>query len=141
MSKSTSNPPTPPADVAPRAIDRSVRRALTAELPDVLRRLRHDVMVDTLAQGVPVRADAICAVLAAHHDLADGPLTFTTDHVEELLWCGVQEYCDDVGLVMPTGCAEALHALLAAAAARDLFDEQSDSVREVFGSFEQLVAS
>lgn len=140
MSNSTTNPPVPPSAPVPRLLDRQIRRAIVAELPVELRQLRHQVLVESMANGVPVRPDALCAVLAAHHDLADHPLTFTAAHVEELLWCGVKEFCDDVGLVLPDGCPEALHALLAAATARNLFDEHSDSVRDVFGAFGQLVA-
>lgn len=114
---------------------------MTAELPDELRRLRRRVLTDTMANGVPVRPAALCAVLAAHDDLADTPLTFTAEHVQELLWFGVHEYCEDVGLEVPEGCRDALHAVLAAASAMNLFADDSDPVGEVFGVFHQLAAS
>lgn len=114
---------------------------MIAELPDELRRLRRRVLTETMANGVPVRPAALCAVLAAHCDLADAPLTFTAEHVEELLWFGVNEYCEDVGLELPEGCREALHAVLAAASALALFGDDSDPVADVFGVFRQLAAS
>lgn len=138
MSNSTHNPPTA---AEPVEIDRHVRRSLTAELPPALRGLRRRVLAETMANGVPVRPAALCAVLAAHVDLADSPLTFTAAHVQELLWCGVSEFCEDVGLIMPDGCAEALHAVLAVANAQGLFDEESDSTAAVFGAFRELATA
>jgi len=141
MSNSTPNPPAPPSLPDARVVDRSVRRALMSDLPAELRDVRRIVLSDTMANGVPVRPSALCVVLAAHDDLADGPLRFTAAHVEELLWCGLSEFCEDVGLEMPGGCPEALHAVLAAASARDLFDGGSDPASELFASFRQLAAS
>ena len=114
---------------------------MIAELPIELRVLRRRVLTETMANGVPVRPSALCAVLAAHNDLADAPLTFTAEQVEELLWCGINEYCEDVGLQVPTGCPEALHAVLAAASALELFDANSDPIADVFVAFHQLAAS
>ncbi len=94
-----------------------------------------------MANGVPVRPAALCAVLAAHVDLAVSPLTFTAAHIQELLWCGVSEFCEDVGLILPHGCPEALHAVLVAANAQGLFDEQSDSTAAVFGAFRELASA
>lgn len=99
------------------------------------------MLSDTMANGVPVRPSALCVVLAAHLDLADSPLRFTTSHVEELLWCGLSEFCEDVGLELPDGCPEALHAVLAAASAQGLLDDESDPVSALFGAFRQLAAS
>lgn len=138
MSNSTAKPPTAPS---PKAIDRTVRRAIVAELPIELRVLRRRVLTETMANGVPVRPAALCAVLAAHNDVADAPLTFTAEHIEELLWYGVNDYCEDIGLVIPVGCAEALHAVLATASALDFFDANSDPIADVFGAFHQLAAS
>lgn len=98
-------------------------------------------MTETLANGLPVRPSALCAVLAAHDDLAESALRFTAEHVQELLWCGVQEYCDDLGFVVPEGCPQALHAVLAVATAHDLFDDDSDTVGDVFRALGELVAS
>jgi len=124
-----------------KQVDRDMRRALVAELPEELRAVRLTVLRDTLANGVPVRPEALAVVLAAHHDLADSALTFTAAHVQELLWFGVSEFCEDLGLGLPDGCPEALHAFLAVVCAGDLLDETSDSVTEVFAAFHQLVAS
>jgi len=135
MSNSTPNPP-PTPELA--VIDRTVRRALTKELPPELRAIRRRVLAETMSNGVPVRPSALCAVLAAHADLADSPLTFTADHVQELLWSGVSEFCEDVGLVVPNGCSQALYAVLAVAKAHGLFDEQSDSTAAVFAAFGEL---
>lgn len=140
------NPPTPPPPEGPplddlRPIDRAARRVLVRDLPDDLRQLRRAVMSETMANGLPVRPAALCAVLAAHNDLAESPLCFTTDHVQELMWCGVQEYCDDIGFLVPEGCPQALHAILAVATAHELFDDDSDPVGDVFGALGELVAS
>ncbi len=103
--------------------------------------LRRRVLVESMANGVPVRPAALSAVLAAHVDLADSPLTFTAAHVQELLWCGVSEFCEDVGFILPDGCPEALHAILAIANAQGLFDPQSDSTAEVFEAFRELASA
>ena len=141
MSNSTPNPPAPPSTLAPRVVDRAVRRALVSDLPVELRALRRIVLADTMANGVPVRPSALCVVLAAHLDLADRPLWFTAGHVEELLWCGLAEFCEDFGLELPEGCPEALHAVLATAGAQGLFDRDSDSASELFAAFRQLAAT
>ncbi len=133
--------PVPPTTPDPIEIDRHIRRSLGAELPAELRKLRRHVLAETMANGVPVNPAALCAVLSAHVDLADSPRTFTAAHVQELLWCGVSEFCEDVGLIVPHGCADALHAVLVAADAQGLFDEQSDSTAAVFGAFRELASA
>ena len=137
MSNTSENPPVPTA----KPVDRDTRRALVAELPEQLRSVRLTVLRDTLANGVPVRPEALAVVLAAHHDLADSTFTFTAAHVQELLWFGVSEFCEDLGLELPDRCPEALHAFLAVVCVGELLDEASDSVTEVFAAFHQLAAS
>ena len=137
MSNTSENPPVAEAN----PVDRATRRALVAELPSELRAVRMTILRDTLANGVPVRPEALAVVLAAHHDLADSALTFTAEHVQELLWFGVSEFCEDLGLELPNGCPEALHAFLAVVCAGELLDEASDSITEVFAAFHQLAAS
>jgi len=137
VSSTSENPPVPTT----KPVDRVIRRTLVAELPDELRSVRVAVLRETLANGVPVRPEALAVVLATHHDLADSPLRFTASHVEELLWFGLSEFCEDLGLDLPNGCPEALHAFLAVVCAGDLLDDASDSVTEVFAAFNQLAAS
>ncbi len=137
MSNTSENPPVPSV----KPVDRAMRRALLAELPQELRAVRMIVLRDTLANGIPVRPEALAVVLAAHHDLAESALTFTAAHVQELLWFGVSEFCDDLGLELPDGCPEALHAFLAVVCAGELLDAASDPVTEVFAAFHQLAAS
>lgn len=141
MSNSTPQPPAPPTLPVARVVDRDLRRALVSDLPVELRELRRLVLTDTMANGVPVRPSALCVVLAAHLDLAETPLRFTAAHVEELLWCGLSEFCEDVGFEMPAGCPEALHAVLAVASAHGLFDNESEPAAALFGAFHQLAAS
>jgi hypothetical protein len=137
MSNTSENPPVPTT----KPVDRVVRRALVAELPDELRAVRMTVLRETLASGVPVHPEALAVVLAAHHDFADSVLTFTASHVEELLWFGVSEFCEDLGLDLPDGCPAALYAILAVVCAGELLDAASDPVTEVFAAFHQLAAS
>jgi hypothetical protein len=129
------------SEVEPRTVDRAVRRALLAELPVDLRRLHVEVLAETLANGLPVNPAALVVVLSAHDDAAEVPLRFTSVHVEELLWCGVTEFCEDFGLVMPDGCPEALHAVLAVATGASSLDIESDPVAALFAVFHQLTAS
>lgn len=114
---------------------------MTAEFPESLRTLRRIVLTDTMANGVPVNPSALTVVLAAHLDLADGPMRFTASHVEELLWFGVAEFCEDFGYEMPAGCPEAFHAVLAVACGQELLDDESDPVGDLLGAFRQLQAS
>lgn len=137
MSNSTNDPHT----VAPRPLDRAYRRALLSELPADMRALHVEVLQRTLAEGVPVSPAALIAVLSAHDDTADTALLFTAAHVNELLWCGIAEFCEDYSIIMPTGCREALYAVLALGSALDLLHPESDSEAELFSAFHELVSS
>jgi hypothetical protein len=136
-----SNTTTQDTETQDRTVDRAMRRALLADLHLDLRRLHVEVLAETLANGLPVNPAALVVVLSAHEDMAEVPLRFTSVQVEELLWCGVTEFCEDFGLVMPNGCSEALHAVLAVATNSSSLDAESDPVTELFGVFHQLTAS
>lgn len=135
------NFPSDTSTPAPITLDRSTRRALLGELPPQVRALHVEVLQRTLAEGVPVSPAAVIAVLSAHDDLADRALLFSADHVNELLWCGIAEFCEDYGIAMPAGCREALYAVLALGSALDLLDPGSDNESELFSAFRELVTS
>ncbi len=124
----------------PLVVDRTIRRALLNELPAVLRSQHVEVLAHTLQSGVPVSPAALVVVLSAHDDMADAPLRFSAEHVQELLWFGLAEFCEDYGIAMPDGCQEALHALLSISVATDVLDTDGDSVGEVFAALRQLAA-
>ena len=117
------------------------RREIKDGLPVCLRELYHAVLLDTLRNGVPVRADALAVVLGAHCSLVDEPLAFTGEHVEQLLWFGIDDYCEDEGVITPVGCHQALHAALATAAASSLLSRSADEPRELFDALDSLRAS
>ena len=137
MSSSTN---TPASRAEPRAIDRTIRKALLSELPVALRVQHVEVLAHTLRSGVPVSPAALVVVLSAHDDMAEAPLRFSAEHVQELLWFGLAEFCEDYGIAMPDGCQEALHALLSISVATDVLDTDGDSVGEVFAALRQLSA-
>ena len=105
-----------------------------------LRRLHVRVLSETMANGVPVNPAALVAVLAAHDESTGSALTFTAEQIEELLWYGVAEFCEEHEVVMPAGCREALHAVLAVGTETQAFDPASDSPALLFGALDQLVA-
>ena len=117
------------------------RREMRNGLPHDLRVLYRAVLIDTIRNGVPVDPSALAVVLAAHHSIADEPLAFTGEHVEQLLWFGIHEYCEDLGIVTPSGCFDALHAALATATASSLLARQSDPARQLFSAMDSLRAS
>jgi len=129
-----------PARSAGQIVDRKQRRALLDELDVEARALHLDVLRHTLADGVPVNPSALVVVLSAHDDLADDSLCFSADHVNELLWCGVADFCADYGLEMPDGCSAALHAVLAIGTALDALNPSSDPPAELFTAFNALAA-
>jgi len=139
MSKHTSDSPN--TSPAPRRVDRSHRRALLHELDDRTRSLHVSVLSHTLAEGVPVNPSALAVVLSAHDDLANETLCFSAEHVTELVWCGIADFCDDYGLAMPDGCSEALHAVLAIGTATSAFSPRSDPSADLFSAFRELAAS
>lgn len=122
-------------------LNRSTRRALLSELPAEVRELHVAVLRHSLADGIPVNPAALVAVLSAHHDLVDTALLFSAEHVNELLWFAIAEFCEDFGLVMPDGCSEALHAVLAIGVALEVLASNSDSPAELFGAFHQLAVA
>lgn len=121
-------------------LNRAARRALLDELPLPVRSLHIEVLRRTLAEGIPVNPAALVVVLSAHEDLADEALVFSADHVNELLWFAIAEFCEDFNLVMPDGCSEALHAVLAIGVALDALHPASDPASKLFGAFRQLTA-
>ena len=135
---STSNPTNPGYE--PKAVSHAVRKALLGELPVELRGVHVEVLSETLRTGVPVRPAALAVVLATHYDLTDTPLTFTAAHVQELLWCGLSEFCEDYSLILPEGCTEALHALMSIGVETRLLDTGTDSLGDVFAAFRELTA-
>jgi|GEM_PF-1845198 len=135
---STTNTTAPNSD--PQIVDRAARKGLLNDLPSELRALHVDVLAHTLQSGIPVAPSALVVVLSAHIDTADSPMRFTAEHVQELLWFGLAEFCEDYHLQVPDGCQEALHALLSIAVATNSLDTASDSVGDVFAAFGQLAA-
>ncbi len=126
------------ADVA---ITPAHRREIRTSLPESLRRLYCEVLADTLRNGVPVCASALAVVLGAHHAIAEEPLAFTGQQVEQLVWYAIADFCEDRELVVPAGCFEALHATLATATASSVLAIQSDNPRALFTALETLRAS
>lgn len=119
----------------------ALRRGLRDSLPAPLRDLYRTVLVDTLRNGVPVSASALVIVLGAHGATSNEPLVFTAEHVEQLLWFAIDDFCEDRDLVVPKGCLEALHAVLATAATSSLLSSQSDQPGELFRALDGLRAS
>lgn len=122
-------------------IDSATRRSIRDELPATLRALYASVLAATLASGSPVNPSALVAVLATHYETCDVPLRFTGDHVSELLWFAIHEFCEDRSLIVPTECAAALHAVLDAAATSEVLSRGSDAPTELFRALEGLHAS
>ncbi len=135
------NFPSDTVDPPTIVLDRHARKALLGELPPAMRALHVEVLRRTLAEGVPVSPAAVTVVLSAHDDAADRPLCFTAGHVNELLWYGIAEFCEDYGIEMPDGCREALYAILAFGTALDLLDPESDDEAALFSAFRELVTS
>lgn len=124
----------------PQVVTRQIRKALLAGLSVRLRNLHVQVLTQTLKSGTPVRPDALAVVLAAHEDFCDDTMQFSAAHVQELLWFGLAEFCEDYGIVPPNGCHEALHGLLALGVATKTIDTAGDPVGEVFAAFRELAA-
>jgi hypothetical protein len=120
--------------------ERTACRALARELPRELRELRVAVMRETLANGVPVSSPALTVVLSALDEQSDDPLLFTASGLEELLWFGVEHFCEELGIDVPSGCPAALHALLAAAVRLDQLRPGSDGPRTLFSTLGALGA-
>ena len=89
-----------------------------------------------MACGVPVDPAALTVVLAAHLEAADEPLKFDGDHVSQLLWYEVLEFCTDSGIQLPSGCAAALHAVLAVLVQQEQLGDAD--VVELFRPFDEL---
>lgn len=122
-------------------IDTQTRRSLRTELPAALRGLYTAVLTETLATGNPIDPAALVVVLSAHHATCDSPLRFTSDHVSELLWFGIHEFCEDRDLVVPSDCPVALRAVLSAASQSNALLGGSDAPVELFRALEGLQAS
>ncbi|MGI9607112.1 MAG: hypothetical protein ACR2P0_13325 [Acidimicrobiales bacterium] len=126
------------ATVEARRRERTAYKALVGELPEELRNLRVAVLIETLSAGSPANPAAVTAVLSAHDDRADQPMRWTRDHVEELLWIGIDDFCREYDLPRPEGCPEALHAILGVATRCKLLAPGSDRTCELFGPVRQL---
>lgn len=122
-------------------IDTNTRRSLRAALPASLRTLYSAVLAETLLNGNPVSPTALVVVLSAHYESGEAPLQFTSDHISELLWFIIHEFCEDRGFVVPDDCAAALHAALKAASEADSLSGGSDTPSDLFRALEGLQAS
>ena len=135
MTRTTS--PSESSSLDPRQ-ERAAWKALVSELPSSLRALRSAVLVETLANGVPVNPAAVTAVLTSHDERVDEPTVWLRSDVEELLWIGIDEFCDALGLSLPPGCPRALHAILAVGSTTSAFAPESDSATELFAPLREL---
>ena len=81
-------------------------------LPPIARHRRVRYFEWALAEGRPVDAQAITAVLGAKAEHAEPLDRWTPDAVRYVLWCGVGDWCCDRALDVPPGTAEALWSLL-----------------------------
>jgi len=122
----------PPIATNAGPADREVIRLLVAELPEPFRQLRTAIMVETLANGVPVEPRALTVVLSALAELTNNTLVVTSPTVERLLWVGIENFCDEEGIAAPDGCIDALHAVLAVGTATLVFERGSDGAAELF---------
>ena len=128
-------------EIVDEEIDKEQRRYLRAELPDCLNDLYKVVLTDSLRSGVPIRPDALVVVLSAHVEMVHDPLVFTNEHVQELLWFGIHEFCEDRSLIVPERCFEALHAVLASATKAEILSENSDRPGELLSALQSVRAS
>ena len=90
---------------------------------------------------MPIRPDALVVVLSAHVDMVDDPLVFTNEHVQELLWFGIHEFCEDRSLIVPDQCFEALHAVVATATTGEILSKESDRPSELLSAIQSVRAS
>ena len=135
MTTSTQLPPIA-TGVAP--VDREAIRLLVSELPEPFRQLRKATMVETLANGVPVEPRALTVVLSALAELTADTLVVTGAIVERLLWVGIENFCEEEGLVAPDGCVDALHGVLAVATATHVFAVGSDRPAKLFAPLHEM---
>jgi hypothetical protein len=126
---------------SPAVDERTACRMLARELPQSLRDLRVTVMRETLANGVPVSPAALTVVLSVQDEQSEEPLRFTVDGVEQMLWYGIDAFCEELAIDVPEGCAAALHAVLAAAVRLELLGEQSDATADLFRAMRGLGVS
>ncbi len=122
-------------------LDAETRRSLRASLPTPLRALYRSILCQTLASGAPVNPNALVVVLSAHCESGEEALHFTSDHVSELLWFGIHEFCEDHELEVPAECPEALHSAISAASEMQALSQDSDPPSELFRALEDLLAS
>ena len=130
--------PTNETDVA---VDAAARRLLKRELTAEVSRLYGTVLASSFRNGTPVSPNALVIVLSAHLDLAEAPLVFTSEHIQELLWFGIEELCEDLGFVVPAGCVEALGAALRSATDLGILATNSDRPRVLLDALGEMKAS
>jgi len=123
-----------------RRLDRDARKALVAELPAELRRVYTAVLEQTLLSGAPVDPGALVVVLSALDDQGDDALTYRSSSLQALCWFGVTEFCADLGLATPPGCAEALFATVAITIADARFPTAGDPQADVFAALREVTS-
>lgn len=95
-------------------------------------------MRETLANGVPVAPAALTVVLSVQDEQSEDPLGFTVAGVEQMLWYGIDAFCEELAIAVPDGCTAALHAVLAAAVRLELLGPGSDSPGDLFAAMRGL---
>jgi hypothetical protein len=128
----------PPIATGEAPADREAIRQLVSELPEPFRQLRKATMVETLANGAPVEPRALTVVLSALAELTADTLVVTSATVERLLWVGIENFCEEEGLVAPDGCVDALHAVLAVATTTNVFAGGSDRPAKLFAPLHEM---
>ncbi len=126
---------------SPAVDERTACRMLARELPRSLRDLRVAVMRETLANGVPVSPAALTVVLSVQDEQSEDPLRFTAEGVEQMLWFGIDAFCEELAIGIPPGCGAALHALLATIVRLELLAPGSDPAGELFAAIRGLGVS
>lgn len=124
-----------------RPLDPALRAELVADLPPLLRQVRREVLVETLAAGSPVDPDVVTVVLSAHVDRSYEPLRISSTDVESLLWFGIAEFCSDHDLEMPGSSAGVLHAILSCMVRLEVLAPGSDEVGRLFAPLRELGAA
>ena len=117
---------------------RTTWRPIVSSLPHNVRQLRRQVLAETLANGLPVSLAGVTVALTAHVTLCETPLVWSRDHIETLLWFGMQQTVRDLGVELPEDAAEALHAIVALCVDSEYQSADSDASAELFAPLREL---
>ena len=117
---------------------RATWRPIVVSLPHDVRELRRRVLAETLANGVPVSLAGVTVALAAHVTLCEAPLVWTREHIETLLWFGMQQTVRDLGVALPEDAADALYAIVAVCVDSEFQHPDNDQVAELFAPLREL---